>query len=239
MISEIRDALFVAKEHFEPNGSPSHLNCTASATLHTTPVRTDIAFCTPPQTPRMQRQPSPDAPLDAHIVCAPRAPSLSLLFTRLPRSIASKKDFVQLTNHIQHQLAEAGRDANPISAMFDSLAHPLLDTHRGEYPSFLEWRRSGDPQVEPSRTAECKSVNSPPPTPTLGLSTMATAMRMAATERHCVSTARPHVVLGRGDVGGIWADMEQDHNQTLRYKTLCMIDYFPTIRNPTPPHEMN
>ncbi|KAF9274450.1 Oxidative stress-induced growth inhibitor 2, partial [Mortierella alpina] len=117
-------------------------------------------------------------------------------------------DFVQLTNHIQHQLAEAGRDANPVSALFDSLAHPYLDTHRGEYPSFLEWRLN-DSSIPPAQCTDQKEqspVHSPPPTPTL----QAPAVLGP-------STARPHLVLGRGDVGGIWADMEEDHNQTLSY----------------------
>ncbi|KAK3816292.1 MAG: hypothetical protein J3Q66DRAFT_342145 [Benniella sp.] len=135
-----------------------------------------------------------------------------------PRSLL-KQDFVQLTNHIQHQLAEAGRDANPISAMFDSLAHPLLDTRRGEYPSFLEWRHSDNTathHMKPSRPV-CEGFDSPPPTPVLAHSSMAKTMKMATVERRQVSTARPHIVLGRGDVGGIWADMEEDHNQTLSY----------------------
>ncbi|KAF9418177.1 Oxidative stress-induced growth inhibitor 2 [Podila epigama] len=62
--------------------------------------------------------------------------------------------------------------------MFDSLAHPYLDTYRGEYPSFLAWKHSSS---------------------------------------SATTSARSHVVLGRGDVGGIWADMEHDHNQTLSY----------------------
>ncbi|KAG0078011.1 Oxidative stress-induced growth inhibitor 2, partial [Podila epicladia] len=97
--------------------------------------------------------------------------------------------------HIQHQLVEAGRDANPISAMFDTLAHPLLDTHRGEYPSFLEWRSSHDHFTD--------NVNS--------------HHRIHASVTQTPSTSRSHVVLGRGQVGGIWADMEHDHNQTLSY----------------------
>ncbi|KAG0028240.1 Oxidative stress-induced growth inhibitor 2 [Podila clonocystis] len=104
-------------------------------------------------------------------------------------------DFVQLTSHIQHQLVEAGRDANPISAMFDTLAHPLLDTHRGEYPSFLEWQSSHD-HVTDKETSHQDTHASVTQTP---------------------STSRSHVVLGRGQVGGIWADMENDHNQTLSY----------------------
>ncbi|KAF9354433.1 Oxidative stress-induced growth inhibitor 2 [Mortierella sp. NVP85] len=63
----------------------------------------------------------------------------------------------------------------------------------------------------------CDGFDSPPPTPVLAHSSMAKAMKMATVERRQVSTARPHIVLGRGDVGGIWADMEQDHNQTLSY----------------------
>ncbi|KAG0032502.1 Oxidative stress-induced growth inhibitor 2 [Podila clonocystis] len=104
-------------------------------------------------------------------------------------------DFVQLTSHIQHQLVEAGRDANPISAMFDTLAHPLLDTHRGEYPSFLEWKSSHE-HVTNKETSHHDTHASVIQTP---------------------STSRSHVVLGRGQVGGIWADMENDHNQTLSY----------------------
>jgi hypothetical protein len=138
---------------------------------------------------------------------------------------------VQLTNHIQHQLAEAGRDANPISAMFDSLAHPQLDTHRGEYPTFLEWRQSTpshsscDTPTTNNNNNNTAILDSPPPTPTLSqnqnqnqgqkithLSTPAEA-----------STIRPHIVLGRGDVGGIWADMGHDHNQTLRYELLSLL----------------
>ncbi|KAF9322455.1 Oxidative stress-induced growth inhibitor 2, partial [Podila minutissima] len=109
-----------------------------------------------------------------------------------PQSLL-RQDFVQLTSHIQHQLVEAGRDANPISAMFDTLAHPLLDTHRGEYPSFLEWRSSHDPVAD--------NINSHHHT--------------HASVTQIPSTSRSHVVLGRGRVGGIWADMENDHNQTL------------------------
>ncbi|KAG0073447.1 Oxidative stress-induced growth inhibitor 2 [Linnemannia elongata] len=108
--------------------------------------------------------------------------------------------------------------------MFDSLAHPQLDTHRGEYPTFLEWRQS-TPSHSSSDTPTTNDnkntaiLDSPPPTPILSqnqnqnqgqkvphLSTPAEA-----------STARPHIVFGRGDVGGIWADMEHDHNQTLSY----------------------
>ncbi|KAG9062668.1 Oxidative stress-induced growth inhibitor 2 [Linnemannia hyalina] len=110
--------------------------------------------------------------------------------------------------------------------MFDSLAHPQLDTHRGEYPTFLEWRQStpSHSSCDTLTTTDDNNNNtaildSPPPTPTLSqnqnrnqgqkvphLSTPAEA-----------STARPHIVLGRGDVGGIWADMGHDHNQTLSY----------------------
>ncbi|KAI8597345.1 hypothetical protein EDD21DRAFT_385687 [Dissophora ornata] len=121
-----------------------------------------------------------------------------------PRSLLNQ-DFVQLTNHIQHQLAEAGRDANPISAMFDSLAHPLLDTHRGEYPSFLEWKR-------PSVCKTNRDVDSPQPTSSLPSSSVSSG------DEKSTSTARPHVVLGRGEAGGIWADMDLDHNQTLSYQ---------------------
>ncbi|KAF9938757.1 hypothetical protein BGZ65_012311 [Modicella reniformis] len=46
---------------------------------------------------------------------------------------------------------------------------------------------------------------------------METAMTMATMDKCNRTTARPHIVLGRGHVGGIWADMEQDHNQTLSY----------------------
>ncbi|KAG0339664.1 Oxidative stress-induced growth inhibitor 2 [Podila humilis] len=106
-------------------------------------------------------------------------------------------DYVQLTNHIQHQLAEAGRDANPISAMFDSLAHPHLDTHRGEYPSFLKWR-------SPATQGNASDVHGNSPTHTF-------------VTQSSLASARPHIVLGRGQVGGIWADMDHDHNQTLSY----------------------
>lgn len=111
-----------------------------------------------------------------------------------PQSLL-RQDFVQLTSHIQHQLAEAGRDANPISAMFDTLAHPYLDTHRGEYPSFLQWRLPSHDRVTDRDTQ--------------------THTHVSVTQTS--STSRSHVVLGRGQVGGIWADMEHDHNQTLSY----------------------
>ena len=119
-----------------------------------------------------------------------------------------------MTNHIQHQLAEAGRDANPISAMFDSLARPHLDTHRGEYPSFLHWKHppTRDGVTKQLFSTSAAHSQSPPPTPTFEHSTAQHNVLPTTT------TARPHLVLGRGAVGGIWADMEQDHNQTLRYR---------------------
>ncbi|KAF9914962.1 Oxidative stress-induced growth inhibitor 2 [Lobosporangium transversale] len=129
-----------------------------------------------------------------------------------PRSLLHQ-DLAQLTKHIQHQLAEAGRDANPISAMFDSLAHPNLDTHRGEYPSFLEWKH-------PSMNNDNNSNSS------ISLNT---------------TTARSHVVLGRGDVGGIWADMDHDHNQTLSYyehMELPVYSFSEFLRD-HPEHEQN
>ncbi|KAF9945101.1 Oxidative stress-induced growth inhibitor 2, partial [Modicella reniformis] len=46
---------------------------------------------------------------------------------------------------------------------------------------------------------------------------MESAMTMAIMNKCKRTTARPHIVLGRGHVGGIWADMGQDHNQTLSY----------------------
>ncbi|KAF9173840.1 Oxidative stress-induced growth inhibitor 2 [Mortierella sp. AD010] len=122
----------------------------------------------------------------------------------------SAHDFVQLTNHIQHQLAEAGRDANPISAMFDSLAHPLLDTQRGEYPSFLEWKHPNHPYNRNLGDVD-RVVNSLPSAPN---SDPSKVLDPSATK----STARPHIVLGRGDVGGIWADLDKDFNQTLSYQ---------------------
>ncbi|KAF9933662.1 Oxidative stress-induced growth inhibitor 2 [Linnemannia zychae] len=104
--------------------------------------------------------------------------------------------------------------------MFDSLAHPQLDTHRGEYPTFLEWHRSSSLQYTQAYNNTSSDINknatdildSPPPTPThqdQGIHRSSDPIES--------STARPHIVLGRGDVGGIWADMEQDHNQTLSY----------------------
>ncbi|KAG0305632.1 Oxidative stress-induced growth inhibitor 2, partial [Dissophora globulifera] len=139
----------------------------------------------------------------------------------LKREVSRHGDFVQLTRHIQHQLAEAGRDANPISAMFDTLAHPLLDTHRGEYPSFLEWQH-------PANNRSLDSPDSPPPTPVLKHITT-TSLPSSGTDttgvgggggvsRTSKGMSRPHIVLGRGDIGGIWADMEHDHNQTLSYQ---------------------
>ncbi|KAG0378294.1 Oxidative stress-induced growth inhibitor 2 [Mortierella sp. AD032] len=143
-------------------------------------------------------------------------------------------DFVQLTNHIQHQLAEAGRDANPISAMFDSLAHPQLDTHRGEYPTFLKWRQSTpSPSSIASDTISSHVLDSPPPTPTINQNQLATPAE--------ASTARPHIVLGRGDIGGIWADMGHDHNQTLSYNEhmeLPLYSFADFIRD-NPEHDKN
>ncbi|KAG0226978.1 Oxidative stress-induced growth inhibitor 2 [Actinomortierella wolfii] len=99
-----------------------------------------------------------------------------------PRSLLDQ-DLPALASHIQHQLAETGRDANPIGAMLDSLAHPNIDTQRGEHPSYLAWTTPHDDNLEHSAR----------------------------------SGRRPHVVLGRGDIGGIWADMDHDHTQTLSY----------------------
>ncbi|KAG0050753.1 Oxidative stress-induced growth inhibitor 2 [Gryganskiella cystojenkinii] len=138
-----------------------------------------------------------------------------------PKSML-KQDFAQLTNHIQHQLAEAGRDANPISAMFDSLAHPHLDTHRGEYPSFLQWKHPVFPHSLNENTKAC--TNSPPPTPTFKRVTTTTAQDATTAQS---TTARSHMVLGRGAVGGIWADMEQDHNQTLSYNEHMELPLYP------------
>ncbi|KAG0287196.1 Oxidative stress-induced growth inhibitor 2 [Linnemannia gamsii] len=150
-------------------------------------------------------------------------------------------DFVQLTNHIQHQLAEAGRDANPISAMFDSLAHPQLDTHRGEYPTFLEWRHS-TPSHSSSAPSSCTGIlDSPPPTPTINQNRNQShelAQLSIPTE---TSTTRPHIVLGRGEVGGIWADMGHDHNQTLSYNEhmeLPLYSFADFIRD-NPEHDKN
>ncbi|KAF9909752.1 Oxidative stress-induced growth inhibitor 2 [Linnemannia zychae] len=132
--------------------------------------------------------------------------------------------------------------------MFDSLAHPQLDTHRGEYPTFLKWRQS-----TPSHYSTCDTPNnsdtisheadssssssnvldSPPPTPHLNQSQL-TALAES-------STARPHIVLGRGDVGGIWADMENDHNQTLSYNEhmeLPLYSFADFIRD-NPEHDNN
>ncbi|KAG0018321.1 Oxidative stress-induced growth inhibitor 2 [Entomortierella chlamydospora] len=94
--------------------------------------------------------------------------------------------------------------------MFDSLAHPLLDTQRGEYPSFLEWKR---PNYLYNRNLGDidRVVNSLPPAPN---SDPSKTLNSSATK----STARPHIVLGRGDVGGIWADLDKDFNQTLSYQ---------------------
>ncbi|KAF9114548.1 Oxidative stress-induced growth inhibitor 2 [Mortierella sp. AM989] len=93
--------------------------------------------------------------------------------------------------------------------MFDSLAHPQLDTQRGEYPSFLEWKHPGRSSNNLGSISVDCDVDSPPPTP---ISEHPTATATTT------STARPHVVLGRGDVGGIWADLDQDFNQTLSYQ---------------------
>ncbi|KAF9548128.1 Oxidative stress-induced growth inhibitor 2 [Mortierella hygrophila] len=133
--------------------------------------------------------------------------------------------------------------------MFDSLAHPQLDTHRGEYPTFLEWRQSTpshsscDTLTTTNDNNNTAILDSPPPTPTLSqnqnqnhgqkvshLSTPAEA-----------STARPHIVLGRGDVGGIWADMGHDHNQTLSYNEhmeLPLYSFADFIRD-NPEHDKN
>ncbi|KAG0280049.1 Oxidative stress-induced growth inhibitor 2 [Linnemannia exigua] len=146
-------------------------------------------------------------------------------------AITTIADYVQLTNHIQHQLAEAGRDANPISAMFDSLAHPQLDTHRGEYPTFLKWRQSTP--LHSSTTISSIVLDSPPPTPIINQNQLATPTE--------ASTARPHIVLGRGDVGGIWADMGHDHNQTLSYNEhmeLPLYSFADFIRD-HPEHDKN
>lgn len=59
---------------------------------------------------------------------------------------------------------------------------------------------------------------SPPSTSTFERSTAQHNVSMTTTTT-TTTTARPHLVLGRGAVGGIWADMEQDHNQTLRYRS--------------------
>ncbi|KAG0258004.1 Oxidative stress-induced growth inhibitor 2, partial [Actinomortierella ambigua] len=100
-----------------------------------------------------------------------------------PRSLLDQ-NLPALAAHIYHQLAEAGRDANPVGAMFDSLAHPNIDTQRGEHPSYLAWTT---PQA---------------------------AVQSKQSKR---SARRDHIVLGRGDIGGIWADMDHDHTQTLSY----------------------
>ncbi|KAF9201218.1 Oxidative stress-induced growth inhibitor 2 [Haplosporangium sp. Z 27] len=85
--------------------------------------------------------------------------------------------------------------------MFDSLAHPHLDTQRGEYPSFLEWKHPQPRKTSNiTKTAVCRENNLLP--------------ILTTTE----STARSHIVLGRGDVGGIWADLDKDFNQTLSYQ---------------------
>ena len=125
---------------------------------------------------------------------------------------------MQLTNHIQHQLAEAGRDANPISAMFDSLTHPQLDTHRGEFPTFLEWRQSLSSDAPTTSTDIIKDSYSgildiPSHTP---IHNNSQGQGVQSSTPSSPSTFRPHIVLGRGDVGGIWADMGDDHTQTLR-----------------------
>ncbi|KAF9135299.1 Oxidative stress-induced growth inhibitor 2 [Mortierella sp. 14UC] len=131
--------------------------------------------------------------------------------------------------------------------MFDSLAHPQLDTHRGEYPTFLKWRQS---TPSPSSTCDtpieidticCETdknnsstaLDSPPPTPTLNQNQLATPAE--------TSTARPHIVLGRGEAGGIWADMGHDHNQTLSYNEhmeLPLYSFADFIRD-NPEHDKN
>ncbi|KAF9151775.1 Oxidative stress-induced growth inhibitor 2 [Linnemannia schmuckeri] len=133
--------------------------------------------------------------------------------------------------------------------MFDSLAHPQLDTHRGEYPTFLKWRQSTPSHsscdttttINNNNNSDNSILDSPPPTPTLNqnqnqdqgvahLSTPAEA-----------STVRPHIVLGRGDVGGIWADMGHDHNQTLSYNEhmeLPLYSFADFIRD-NPEHDQN
>ncbi|KAF9102303.1 Oxidative stress-induced growth inhibitor 2 [Mortierella sp. GBA35] len=128
--------------------------------------------------------------------------------------------------------------------MFDSLAHPQLDTHRGEYPTFLEWRQSSPSSASADTLAtNNKSSNSildsPPPTPTLNHN-QGQGAPLSATPAETL-TARPHIVLGRGDVGGIWADMGHDHNQTLSYNEhmeLPLYSFADFIRD-HPEHDKN
>ncbi|KAI7817427.1 hypothetical protein BC939DRAFT_329714 [Gamsiella multidivaricata] len=111
--------------------------------------------------------------------------------------------------------------------MFDSLAHPLLDTHRGEFPSFLKWRHPESPPVVKSPSPVMEGLDSPPPTPVLKHTvTIHESCHTGRVIAHR-STARPHVVLGRGDVGGIWADMDHDHNQTLSYYEHMELPLYP------------